>query len=91
MGTRGYYVLRYRNIYFAQYHNYDSYPDGLGVKVLQSMQFPNAITTYRQMLGEILDGLRSLSEIFIERGDDFSPPHPGGGQKTTSLSNGSTR
>ncbi|KAG2057133.1 hypothetical protein BDR06DRAFT_220014 [Suillus hirtellus] len=74
MGTRGYYVLRYRNKYFAQYHNYDSYPDGLGVKVLQSMQFPNAITTYRQMLGEILDGLRSLSEIFIERGDDFSPP-----------------
>lgn len=74
MGTRGYYVLRYRNIYFAQYHNYDSYPDGLGVKVLQSMQFPNAITIYLQMLGEILDGLRSLSEILIERGDDFSPP-----------------
>ncbi|KAG2109561.1 uncharacterized protein F5147DRAFT_611633 [Suillus discolor] len=74
MGTRGYYVLRYRNIYFAQYHNYDSYPDGLGVTVLQSMQIPNAITTYRQMLGEILDGLRSLSEIFIVRGDDFSPP-----------------
>ncbi|KAG2160069.1 uncharacterized protein EDB93DRAFT_37221 [Suillus bovinus] len=76
MGTRGYYVLRYRNIYFAQYHNSDSYPEGLGVNVLETMQHHNAIATYRQVLGEILDGVQSLSDslIIIEGGDDFSPP-----------------
>ncbi|KAG1845504.1 hypothetical protein DFJ58DRAFT_800875 [Suillus subalutaceus] len=76
MGTRGYYVLRYRNLYFAQYHHRDSYPDGLGVKALQSMQYPSAITTHRQVLGEILDGLESpsLYLVLIEGGEDLLPP-----------------
>ncbi|KAG2102582.1 hypothetical protein BD769DRAFT_1696530 [Suillus cothurnatus] len=76
MGTRGHYVLRYRNIYFAQYHNLDSYPRWLGVRVLQSMRQPNAIKTHRQVLGEILDGSKSasLSLLLIEGGGDFNPP-----------------
>jgi len=76
MGTRGHYVLRYRNIYFAQYHNLDSYPRWLGVRVLQSMRQPNAIKIHRQVLGEILDGLKSASPslLLIEGGGDFNPP-----------------
>ncbi|KAG7448537.1 uncharacterized protein BT62DRAFT_1074107 [Guyanagaster necrorhizus] len=33
MGTRGYYVYRWRGWYFIQYSHLDSYPDGLGLIV----------------------------------------------------------
>ncbi|KAG1729435.1 hypothetical protein EDB19DRAFT_1856725 [Suillus lakei] len=55
MGTRGYYVYRYRNIYFAYYNHCDSYPDVLGVDMVQSMRSPRAITKKREELKRILD------------------------------------
>ncbi|KAG2139124.1 uncharacterized protein EDB93DRAFT_1164234 [Suillus bovinus] len=55
MGTRGCYIYRYRNMYFCYYRHYDSFPEGLGVKVLQWMRLPNAITTKQQELKEMLD------------------------------------
>ncbi|KAK0203717.1 hypothetical protein DFS33DRAFT_1487995 [Desarmillaria ectypa] len=33
MGTRGYYVYRWKGWYFIHYNHYDSYPDGLGLIV----------------------------------------------------------
>ncbi|KAG2131243.1 uncharacterized protein EDB93DRAFT_1178620, partial [Suillus bovinus] len=51
----GCYVYRYRNIYFCYYRLYDCYPEGLGVKVLQWMRLPHAITRKQQELKEMLD------------------------------------
>ncbi|KAG0701203.1 hypothetical protein DFH29DRAFT_852784 [Suillus ampliporus] len=55
MGTRGYRVYHYRNMYFPYYHHLDSYPHGLGVKILNSMRSPHAITSQKQELKEIFD------------------------------------
>ncbi|KAG2097787.1 hypothetical protein BD769DRAFT_245743 [Suillus cothurnatus] len=61
MGTNGYYVVRYRNMYFTSHHNSDGYPERLGLKVF----------------GEMLDGLKNHSHsLLIENGDDFDPPTP---------------
>ncbi|OAX34814.1 hypothetical protein K503DRAFT_723914 [Rhizopogon vinicolor AM-OR11-026] len=82
MGTRGYYVYRYRNIYFVYYANSDSYPRSLGITMLQSMRQPNAIAKERQRFREISDKLRDPShprvsqELRRERFDeglDFIP------------------
>ncbi|KAG1889393.1 hypothetical protein F4604DRAFT_1950313 [Suillus subluteus] len=77
MGDWVYYVLRYRNIYFAKEYRYDD-PDGLGVgvKVLRSMRRPNAIATHRQVLGEILDGLKTPSHSLVLMKDGEYPPPP---------------
>lgn len=76
MGTNGCYVVRYRNMYFTSHHGHDGYPEWLGLKVLQLIRQPNAIATYRQVFGEMLDGLKSPSHslLLIENGDDFDPP-----------------
>ncbi|KAG2150971.1 hypothetical protein DEU56DRAFT_850787 [Suillus clintonianus] len=76
MGTRGYYVIRYRNMYFTSRHYSYGFPESLGLKVLQSIRQPNGIATYRQVFGEMLDGLTSPSHslLLIENGDDFEPP-----------------
>ena len=50
MGTRGYVVYRYRNIYFAFHHQCYSYQSRLGLKVLLSMRQPHAITILKQQL-----------------------------------------
>ncbi|KAG1889246.1 hypothetical protein F4604DRAFT_1950204 [Suillus subluteus] len=78
MGTNGYYVVRYRNIYFKSHHGSDGYPEWLGLKVLQLIRQPNAIATYRKVFGEILDGLKSPSHslLVIENGDDFDLEPP---------------
>ncbi|KAG2137914.1 hypothetical protein DEU56DRAFT_342827 [Suillus clintonianus] len=55
MGTRGYYVYRYRNMYFAYYRHCDSYPDVLGVDMVGSMRSPRAITSKREELTRMLD------------------------------------
>ncbi|KAG2122723.1 hypothetical protein DEU56DRAFT_70473 [Suillus clintonianus] len=55
MGTRGYYVYRYRNMYFAYYNHCDSYPDVLGAYMVQSMRSPRAITSKREELTRMLD------------------------------------
>src|SRR5882757_6587459 len=82
MGTRGYYVYRYRNIYFIYYANSDSYPRGLGITMLQSMRQPNAIAKERQRFEEILDRLRDTSyprvpkelrRARFDKGLDFIP------------------
>ncbi|KAG1749708.1 uncharacterized protein EDB91DRAFT_1078724 [Suillus paluster] len=70
MGTRGYYVLRYRNFYFAKYNHHDSYPEGFGLEVLRAIRQSNALATQRQMLGEMLDKLESTSESIS---DDSNP------------------
>lgn len=66
MGTPGCYVYRYRNMYFAYYRRYDSYPEGLGVEMLQCLRLPHAITKKQQELEEMLDELdgQSLPQEF---------------------------
>lgn len=66
MGTRGCYFYRYRNLYFVYYRNSDSYPEGLGVEMLQCLRLPHAITEKQQELEEILDELdgQSLPQEF---------------------------
>ncbi|KAG2131438.1 uncharacterized protein EDB93DRAFT_1340277 [Suillus bovinus] len=55
MGTRGRYIYRYRNMYFCYYRRFDSYPESLGVEVLEWMRLPHAITRKQQELKEMLD------------------------------------
>ncbi|KAG1841415.1 hypothetical protein DFJ58DRAFT_856620 [Suillus subalutaceus] len=73
MDADGYYVVRYWNMYFKSHHGSGGHPEGLGLKVLQLIRQPNAIATYRQAFGEMLDGLKSPSHslLLIENGDDF--------------------
>jgi hypothetical protein len=37
MGTRGYKVYRHKGRYYVYYNRYDSYPDGLGLKLLHEI------------------------------------------------------
>ncbi|KAG1729436.1 hypothetical protein EDB19DRAFT_1743456 [Suillus lakei] len=55
MGTRGYYVYRYRHMYFTYYNHWDSYPSNLGVRMIKFMRLPNAIAMKREGVDEILD------------------------------------
>ncbi|KAG1761525.1 hypothetical protein EDD22DRAFT_847741 [Suillus occidentalis] len=61
MGTPGCYVYRYQNMYFAYYRRYDSYPEGLGVEMLQCLRLSHAITKKQQELEEMLDELNGQS------------------------------
>jgi len=54
MGTSGYYVYRYRKIFFIYYVSSDHQPRGLGIKMLQHMRQPNAIAKERQRFEGIL-------------------------------------
>ncbi|KAG2030746.1 hypothetical protein BDR03DRAFT_877571 [Suillus americanus] len=65
-------------MYFRSHHGSDGNPEWLGLKVLQLIRQPNAIATYRQVFGEILDGLKSPSHslLVIENGDDFDLEPP---------------
>jgi hypothetical protein len=56
-------------MYFTSHHGHDGYPEWLGLKVLQLIRQPNAIATYRQVFGEMLDGLKSIMRVYI---NDFS-------------------
>ncbi|KAG2346523.1 hypothetical protein BDR05DRAFT_959449 [Suillus weaverae] len=78
MGTYGYHVVRYRNMYFESHHSHDGYPSWLGLQVLQLIRQPNGIATYRQVFGEMLDGLKNPSHslLVIEHGDDFDLQPP---------------
>ncbi|KAG1737103.1 uncharacterized protein EDB91DRAFT_1337292 [Suillus paluster] len=42
-------------MYFIYYHHHDSYPESLGIMMLQSMRSPHTITSQQQELKEILD------------------------------------
>ncbi|KAG1845505.1 hypothetical protein DFJ58DRAFT_706146 [Suillus subalutaceus] len=75
MGNWVFSVLRYRNVYFAEDHRFDD-SSGLGVKVLRSMRRPNAIATHRQVLGEILDGLKTPSHSLAPMKGGEYPPSP---------------
>ncbi|KAJ8583527.1 hypothetical protein M405DRAFT_884791 [Rhizopogon salebrosus TDB-379] len=57
MGTRGYRVYRYREMFFIKYNNRDSYPESLGVDILESMRRSGAIEWKREELEEVLDEL----------------------------------
>ena len=47
MGTRGFFVYRFRGRYYALYLPYDTYPEGLGKQVVQSI--PEDPEEYRCM------------------------------------------
>ena len=38
MGTRGYIVIKFQNKYYRIYNHWDSYPDGLGVNVVNAVK-----------------------------------------------------
>ncbi|OJA08442.1 hypothetical protein AZE42_06547 [Rhizopogon vesiculosus] len=56
-------------MYLIKYNHHDSYPEVLGVETLDSIRYPNAITSKRQQLGEILDKLDDQYES--DEDDDF--------------------
>lgn len=49
MGTRGLRVVRFRKRYYIFYHQYDSYPDGLGKQV--ATEIPTDAAKYQEWLG----------------------------------------
>lgn len=73
MGTSGYRVTRYRNMYFIKYNHIDSYPEDLGVEMLDSMRHPNWFESTRQQLGKILDKSDGRS---VEDGGYSLAKHP---------------
>lgn len=48
MGTRGLEVVRFRKRYYMRYHQYDSYFEGLGTKIVASI--PADPAEYQSML-----------------------------------------
>ena len=48
MGTRGLEVVRFRKRYYIRYHQYDSYFEGLGAKIVASI--PADPAEYQSML-----------------------------------------
>ena len=38
MGTHGFYVFKYKGIYYIYYQHYDSYPSGLGQKIVDAVK-----------------------------------------------------
>ena len=48
MGTRGLEVVRFRKRYYMRYHQYDSYFEGLGTKIVASIHADPA--EYQSML-----------------------------------------
>ena len=41
MGTRGYYVFRYKNKWYVFYNHFDSYPSGLGNAIVHELRSIN--------------------------------------------------
>jgi hypothetical protein len=35
MGTRGYIIVKFQNVYYRLYNHFDSYPEGLGMKLVE--------------------------------------------------------
>ncbi|OJA08439.1 hypothetical protein AZE42_06542 [Rhizopogon vesiculosus] len=48
---------------FHKFNHWDSYPENLGVKTLDSTRYPNAIALKRQQLGEALDKLDDRDQL----------------------------
>ncbi|CAL1699471.1 unnamed protein product [Somion occarium] len=64
MGTRGYRVYRHKGKYFISYNHFDSYPEGLGVQLLQEIptdpeEFELWVQHHRQMLDQELEAFLS--------------------------------
>ncbi len=38
MGTRGFYVFKYKGIYYIYYQHFDSYPEGLGQQIVDAVK-----------------------------------------------------
>jgi len=64
MRTYGYWVYRYRNIYFAHCHcSFFASLGSVGSLMLSSLRYPDAITNLKQELGEKLDKWKDYGSI----------------------------
>jgi hypothetical protein len=43
MGTRGYYVFCFNGVYYVYYNQFDSYPSGLGLQIVEELSEINNI------------------------------------------------
>jgi hypothetical protein len=43
MGTRGYYVFLFNGVYYVYYNQFDSYPSGLGLQIVEELSEINNI------------------------------------------------
>ena len=63
MGTRGLRIVRFRGRYFLYWNQYDSYPEGLGKKLVD--QVPTDLEQYKSLLSCLLlssDGMVSIAD-----------------------------
>ena len=56
MGTRGFVVIKYKNMYYRIYNHFDSYPQGLGVKLVAFIRTMNGMSSD--------DVVRHIMEIY---------------------------
>ena len=64
MGTRGYYVFRYKNKWYVFYNKFDSYPDGLGQLIVDELKNIDI-----EALKDVLD--RITSDDVLSDGNSF--------------------
>ncbi|KAF5352258.1 hypothetical protein D9757_012511 [Collybiopsis confluens] len=67
MGTRGFFIYRYKGFYFVRYNYSDSYPDGLGVEAASEIpsdpaQFEAYVKGLKQELQKLLGCLKKGGE-----------------------------
>lgn len=78
MGTRGLRVVRFRKRYYISYHQYDSYPDGLGKQI--EAEIPSDAEKYQEWLAT----QRTSAEEWEALYEDFLTIKPGN-EVTTDL------
>ncbi|KAJ3890816.1 hypothetical protein GG344DRAFT_77483 [Lentinula edodes] len=71
MGTRGFYVYRYKGFYYVFFNQYDSYPEGLGVQVAN--EIPSDPTEFESYVASTK---KYLLQLFSEskESDEGSDP-----------------
>ena len=68
MGTRGYIVYIHKGKYYGVYNHYDSYPEGLGINLVESLV---NFKTNKKNIEELIEELEKLdgpveTDLFIE-------------------------
>ena len=71
MGTRGFIIVKFRHVYYKIYNHWDSYPTGLGKKVidfLQRLKDHNELVQTEACLHTIIQNFVRNEEVVEEDG-----------------------
>ena len=72
MGTRGYYVFKYKSKYYVFYNQYDSYPDGehaLGYRIVEELKHLT-LEEMREYLKLFVEGYEKCDHIIDDYDED---------------------